>query len=79
MLRPRQISYRFPRIIVVKRKVTPPEQELRKIPPSPFVLDDTNEKLCLLVPAGARGLRLLTHREIKNTTPDFPGEKKTVE
>ena len=53
---------------VVKRKVTQPDEELRTIPPSPFVLEYTNEILCLLtsflegVLVGARGLRLLTYR-----------------
>jgi hypothetical protein len=31
-------------MIFVKRKVTPPDQELSTILPSPFVLDFTNEK-----------------------------------
>jgi hypothetical protein len=37
MFRPRQISQRF----FVKRKVTPPDEDLRTIFSSPFVLDYT--------------------------------------
>ncbi len=69
MFRPRQISFRFPSIIFFKRKVTPPDEELRTILLHPFFFHFTDEKFCLLLfdfykgfLQARRGLRLLTHR-----------------
>ena len=77
---PVKLVYRFPRIIFVKRKVTPPDEELRTIPPSPLSLTTrTKYCVCLLltawflkgVLAGACDLRLLTHRFPKYYQPSI--------
>ena len=62
-----QISDRLPRIIFDIRKVKPPDQELNVILRHPSVLYYINKVFLVSaflkeVIAGARGLRLLTHR-----------------
>jgi hypothetical protein len=73
MFRPRQISFRFPRLTFVKRKVTPPDEELRTIPPSPFVKNvRTKYCVCLLLDFSKRvlaGARETSHSQICHLHP----------